>query len=123
MSGLLAGALLLLSGCYNKPGTSSRKPGEGPEHIHAGPSVGPGTVAGGSTAGPQPKPVSHGGNVQPMPSGGHPAAGSDGHLQPATPVHEGKGETPTTGSAQTGNEHGAPGRGPAADHDGAAKKH
>jgi len=52
-------ATLLLTGCYNTPQTSLRKPGEGPANYTAGPAVGPGTTAGGSTAGPQPKPVSH----------------------------------------------------------------
>jgi hypothetical protein len=52
-------ATLLLTGCYNTPETSLRKPGEGPTNHTAGPAVGPGTVAGGSTAGPQPKLVAH----------------------------------------------------------------
>lgn len=46
-------ALLLTTGCYNNPHTSEKKPGEGPENIHARPAVGPGTTDGGSTAGPQ----------------------------------------------------------------------
>ncbi len=103
LSGALA-ATLLLTGCYNNPNTSLRKPGEGSSHIHGGPAVGPGTVAGGSTAGPQPKPVAHGGDVKPMPGGGHPASGDESHAQPATAVHGAGGSTPTSGHAQTGNE-------------------
>lgn len=57
---LLCGAVAvcLMTGCYNKPQTSLVKPGEG-RPINAGPSVGPGTTAGGSTAGPQPVAVKH----------------------------------------------------------------
>ena len=53
---LLCGAAILcaLTGCYNNPRTSLKKPGEGPQAPASGPAVGPGTVAGGSTAGPQP---------------------------------------------------------------------
>jgi len=63
--GGLALSLFLLTGCYNQPETSMKKPGEGPENIHSGPSVGPGTTAGGSTAGPQPTPVAHHGAAAP----------------------------------------------------------
>jgi len=49
------GALSLLAvSCYNNPDVSMRPPGSGEKEIHSGPQVGPGTVAGGSTAGPQP---------------------------------------------------------------------
>lgn len=56
---LCAGILACLAtGCYNKPQTSLAKPGEG-KPLSAGPSVGPGTTQGGSTAGPQPVVVKH----------------------------------------------------------------
>lgn len=96
---------MLLTGCYNNPTVSLRKPGEGSAHIHGGPQVGPGTVAGGSTAGPQPKPVEHHGDVTPMPGGGHPAEGSEAHSQPATPVHG--GTAPTGASHEATGTHGA----------------
>lgn len=55
---VLAGAAVLLSivmtGCYNDPDASLRPPGDGPKNFMSGPAVGPGTLAGGSTAGPQP---------------------------------------------------------------------
>jgi hypothetical protein len=53
---------ILLSGCYNNPRTSLKHPGEGPAHIMSGPATGPGTTAGGSTAGPQPQKEEHGGD-------------------------------------------------------------
>jgi hypothetical protein len=98
-------ASILLTGCYNNPNVSLRKPGEGSAHIHGGPAVGPGTVAGGSTAGPQPTPVAHNGDVTPMPGGGHPAQGNDGHSQPATPVHG--TEKPAFESHEATGAHGA----------------
>jgi hypothetical protein len=52
---LVAAAVVGLTGCYNNPKVSERRPGEGPVNYMSKPSVGPGTVAGGSTAGPQPK--------------------------------------------------------------------
>jgi hypothetical protein len=46
---------LIASGCYNDPETSDRIPGQGNAGDSSrGPSVGPGTIPGGSTAGPQP---------------------------------------------------------------------
>ena len=45
---------LLLTGCYNTPTTGDKSPGQGTKNITGGPDVGPGTVAGGSTAGRQP---------------------------------------------------------------------
>ena len=51
------GLSLLGVGCYNNPDVSSRPPGSGSKDIHSGPQVGPGTTAGGSTAGPQPAPT------------------------------------------------------------------
>ena len=54
LTGCAAIACLFTVGCYNNPHTSEKKPGEGPQNIHAAPAVGPGTTAGGSTAGPQP---------------------------------------------------------------------
>ncbi len=55
---------LLLAGCYNDPKTSDKLPGQGTKNITGGPDVGPGGVAGGSTAGRQPekkadKPAKH----------------------------------------------------------------
>jgi hypothetical protein len=47
--------MLALAGCYNNPHKSERAPGQGNAGNQSrGPSVGPGTVPGGSTAGPQP---------------------------------------------------------------------
>lgn len=48
------GLSLLSLGCYNNPKTSEKAPGTGLKGTHSGPQVGPGTTAGGSTAGPQP---------------------------------------------------------------------
>jgi len=112
LTGLLTSVSLLSISCYNNPNVSLKKPGEGPAHIHSGPAVGPGTTAGGSTAGPQPAPEHHGeGTVEPQPSGVHPASGTEAHSQPATPVHgPGATETPSMGKERTGNEQG-PGRG------------
>ncbi|HYP12551.1 MAG TPA: hypothetical protein VEQ63_01390 [Bryobacteraceae bacterium] len=59
----LSAALLALcaSGCYNSPHISNRLPDGKHSNVHSGPAVGPGTVAGGSTAGPQPAaPGEHG---------------------------------------------------------------
>jgi hypothetical protein len=53
----VVGLSLLAVGCYNNPDVSSRAPGSGSKDIHSGPQVGPGTTAGGSTAGPQPAPA------------------------------------------------------------------
>jgi hypothetical protein len=114
--GLLTLSALLFTSCYNNPETSMKHPGDGPVDIHSRPSVGPGTTAGGSTAGPQPAVEPHGeGNVEPQPGGVHPGSGpgsgNEANSQPATPVHgPGATETPATGKEQTGNEQG-PGRG------------
>ena len=48
------GLSLITSACYNNPDVSARPPGSGSHVTHAKPQVGPGTTAGGSTAGPQP---------------------------------------------------------------------
>lgn len=45
---------LIATGCYNDPETSRKFPGQGPENYTSRPAVGPGTTAGGATAGPQP---------------------------------------------------------------------
>ncbi|HYO84526.1 MAG TPA: hypothetical protein VES20_24200 [Bryobacteraceae bacterium] len=72
---------LVATSCYNNPQTSLKHPGEGPANVHARPAVGPGTVSGGSTAGPQPAAhTAHGQQqTQPQPSGatqhGAPEAG------------------------------------------------
>ena len=60
-AGLLVvlGLSMLTVGCYNNPDLASRPPGSGAKDIHSGPQVGPGTTAGGSTAGPQPAKASH----------------------------------------------------------------
>ena len=110
--GLLTLSALLCVSCYNNPVTSLKHPGDGPTDFHSAPSVGPGTTAGGSTAGPQPAPEAHGeGTVEPQPSGVHPGSNNEANTQPATPVHgPGATETPATGKEQTGNEQG-PGRG------------
>jgi hypothetical protein len=103
----------VLTGCYNNPHTSERKPGEGPANIHARPSVGPGTTAGGSTAGPQPAKSELGGHVMPTPGGAVQADPGLGHATPAQPqVQHGVG-TPQGPASRTGNEKGGDGRGPA----------
>lgn len=128
LTGILSSLSLLSISCYNNPEVSLKKPGEGPTHLHSRPAVGPGTTAGGSTAGPQPAPEHHGeGNVEPQPGGVHPASAAEGgsaaHSQPATPVHgAGATESPSIGKEQTGNEQG-PGRGHETQPSGAAQKH
>ncbi|MDZ4798676.1 MAG: hypothetical protein SGI92_10975 [Bryobacteraceae bacterium] len=87
-------ATLLLTGCYNTPETSLRKPGEGPTNHTAGPAVGPGSTAGGSTAGPQPKPVAHkpeSGEMhaaKPGPQDEHGAKASEVPAQPGHPPQQ-----------------------------------
>jgi len=101
-------ASVLLTGCYNNPGTSLRSPGEGPAHIMSGPAVGPGSTAGGSTAGPQPAVEKHGSNVEPHGGGGIPAEPGSGHAP--TPVTSPEADSPKGSPARIGNEKG-PGRG------------
>ena len=104
---------LLTVGCYNNPHISERKPGSGPANIHARPAVGPGTLDGGSTAGPQPVVHKAGGHTEPTPSGavgGHPAEGVANAPQPN--MHGG-GETPKGPASRTGNEKGGDERGSA----------
>lgn len=87
----------------------------------SGPSVGPGTVAGGSTAGPQPPKPDLKGHVAPTPGGGVPAEPGLGHATPAKPQVGHGLETPQGPASRMGNQKGGDGRGPAThtenDHD------
>jgi hypothetical protein len=91
------------TGCYNNPKVSLRHPGEGPANYMSRPAVGPGTTAGGATAGPQPAPVESDGHTQPQPWGGVPAEPGLGHTTPPRPV-QGDPETHPVPPARTGNE-------------------
>jgi hypothetical protein len=103
----------MMAGCYNNPHVSRKHPGEGPAHIMSRPAVGPGTTAGGSTAGPQPAHAESGGHTQPTPGGEVAAEPGLGHAQPAQPPVQGSGETPQGRANRTGNEKGGDSRGPA----------
>jgi hypothetical protein len=90
LCGTAAVCLLATTACYNKPETSLKKPGEGPANLHAGPSVGPGTTAGGSTAGPQP--VKHD-------AGGHGTKAEDASKVDTSRGHGGGAASPTGAAA------------------------
>lgn len=114
LTGMLAIGSLLTTGCYNNPHTSEKHPGEGPVNIMSKPAVGPGTTAGGSTAGPQPpREEAEGGHVKPTPGGAVAAEPGSEHAGAATPHMETGAETPKGPAARTGNEKGGDGRGPA----------
>jgi hypothetical protein len=70
-AGLLCvvGLSMVAVGCYNNPDLASRPPGSGVKDIHSGPQVGPGTTAGGATAGPQPAAKAGHLNVEPTHGG------------------------------------------------------
>jgi hypothetical protein len=82
-------------------------PGEGTADFHSRPQVGPGTTAGGSTAGPQrPAKEAHKSEVQPNPGGAvAPAPGAD-HTGAAKPETQ-HGSAPASSTpSRTGNEKG-----------------
>jgi hypothetical protein len=112
LTGCAAIACLMTAGCYNNPHTSEKKPGEGPDNIHSRPAVGPGTTAGGSTAGPQPAKEETGGHVQPTPGGAVAAQPGLGHATAPQPQIQHGADTPKGPASQTGNEKGGEGRGP-----------
>lgn len=114
---------LLLAGCYNKPSTSERFPGAGPVNYTSGPSVGPGTTAGGSTAGPQPRVPMHGGDVEPQPGGATHGSPAEQHHGAAEPVMAPHADTPIGPASRVGNEEGGDGRGPAPAHGSSPVKH
>jgi hypothetical protein len=104
----MLGLSLLASGCYNNPDINSRHPGAGTKQTHSGPQVGPGTTAGGSTAGPQPVAhEEHKSDVKPTAGG---ATGDSspglGHAGAATPEHQPEVSTPAGAQSRTGNEKG-----------------
>ncbi len=86
----MVGLSLLASACYNNPEVSSRAPGSGSHMIHSKPQVGPGTTAGGSTAGPQPVASKGHSNVQPQPGATHSEPGNANAAKPgkSAPEHE-----------------------------------
>lgn len=102
----LLGVSLVSSGCYNNPEINARQPGAGDEHIHGKPQVGPGTTAGGSTAGPQPAAREHG-KSEVAPAAGTLPTGHSSEAKPAeqpgagTPanVHTSPADPKSTGSA------------------------
>src|SRR6476620_5523540 len=62
-----------------------RPPGSGVKDIHSGPQVGPGTTAGGATAGPQPAAKAGHSNVEPTHGGATGDSTSVDHAGAATP--------------------------------------
>jgi hypothetical protein len=112
--GVLATASVMMTGCYNNPHTSEKLPGEGPENIMSKPAVGPGTTAGGSTAGPQPvRERVEGGHVTPTPGGAVPAEPGLGHAGAPEPQMRPGADTPPGPATRMGNEKGRDLRGPA----------
>ena len=100
------GLALVGVGCYNDPEVSHRAPGAGTADLHSRPQVGPGTTAGGSTAGPQPAAQKGHSDVQPTHSGATGDTPGLGHAGAATPeVHPGAG-TPAGTQSVTGNQKG-----------------
>src|SRR5438045_8755018 len=102
----LLGAALISVGCYNNPEISSRPPGSGEKDIHSGPQVGPGTIAGGSTAGPQPPAKQGHSEVQPTHSGATGDSGGNEHAGSATPAKQAGACTPAGTQSRTGNQKG-----------------
>jgi hypothetical protein len=97
------------AGCYNNPHVSERMPGEGrPGDTSRGPSVGPGTIPGGSTAGPQPPRKAAGDHaaVEPTHSGAQPAQPGLDHAGKAEPSVGHSTAAPKGDPAQTGNQPG-----------------
>jgi hypothetical protein len=72
-------------GCYNNPDLASRPPGSGVKDTHSGPQVGPGTTAGGSTAGPQPAAKQSHSDAEPTHSSATGDSPGLGHAGAATP--------------------------------------
>jgi hypothetical protein len=104
----LLGLSLLATSCYNNPETTVRHPGEGSANFHRRPEVGPGTTAGGSTAGPQPPAREEGKTttVEPTHSGATPAAPGAGHTAAPTPQTGHETGTPSGTQSRTGNQKG-----------------
>jgi hypothetical protein len=103
----MIGLSLLATGCYNNPEINSKPPGAGNEHIHGRPQVGPGTTAGGSTAGPQPAAQQHGTtDVQPTHSGATGDTPGLDHAGAATPEMQPGAGTPAGTQSRTGNQKG-----------------
>lgn len=103
---MLALSMLMVS-CYNNPDINSRHPGEGTDEIHRRPQVGPGTTAGGSTAGPQPPAQEHGkSDVRPTPSGATRDTPGLDHAGAAKPETAPGASTPAGTQSRTGNEKG-----------------
>ena len=97
----------MATGCYNNPDISSRQPGAGDSQIHRRPQVGPGTTAGGSTAGPQPAAhEEHKSDVRPTAGGATGDTPGPNHAGAATPEHQPGVSTPAGTQSRTGNEKG-----------------
>ena len=103
----MLGFSLLTTGCYNNPEITSQHPGAGNEHIHGKPQVGPGTTAGGSTAGPQPAAREHEkSEVQPTHSGATGDTPGLDHAGAAKPEIQPGAGTPAGTQSRTGNQKG-----------------
>lgn len=81
----MLGLSMVAVGCYNNPDLASRPPGSGVKDIHSGPQVGPGTTAGGATAGPQPAAKAGHSNVEPTHGAATGDSPSPDHAGAATP--------------------------------------
>jgi hypothetical protein len=103
---LVFGMALVSTGCYNNPEVSSKPPGAGTADIHSKPQVGPGTTAGGSTAGPQPVQPKEHSETQPTHSGATGDTPGLGHAGAATPEMQHGGGTPAGTQSTTGNQKG-----------------
>jgi hypothetical protein len=103
---LVFGIALMGTGCYNNPEVSAKPPGAGSAHFHRNPQVGPGTTAGGSTAGPQPVQPKEHTATQPTHSGATGDTPGLGHAGAATPEMQHGAGTPAGTPSATGNQKG-----------------
>ena len=103
-------AVLSCVGCYNNPEITERPPGAVDIPIHAAGhgTVGPGTLPGGSTAGPQPPALRHAGtsDVEPTPGGARVVEGGLEHAGRPQPTLGQDTVVPHGAAPQTGNEPG-----------------
>ena len=103
---LVVGMALVGTGCYNDPDVSAKPPGAGSVNFHRKPQVGPGTTAGGSTAGPQPVQLKEHTETQPTHSGATGDTPGLGHAGAAKPEMQHGGGTPAGTQSTTGNQNG-----------------
>jgi hypothetical protein len=94
------------TGCYNNPDMNSKPPGSGSANFHSKPQVGPGTTAGGSTAGPQPAQPKEHSETQPTHSGATGDTPGLGHAGAAKPEMQQGAGTPAGTQSTTGNQKG-----------------